>query len=102
MRVLPISDKFLDYAKQVEGELVKAGFRVTVDQSSDRVNNKIRVAQQEKVPYMLVVGGKDEEAGTVSVRDRSHGDLGAMPLPDFIDKARQEVTSGAQPVEASA
>jgi threonyl-tRNA synthetase len=102
MRVLPISDKFLDYARQVEGELVKAGFRVTVDQSSDRVNNKIRVAQEAKIPYMLVVGGKDESAGTVSVRDRSHGDLGAMPLNDFIDKARHESEVGTPPVEASA
>jgi len=91
MRVLPISDKFLDYAKQVEGELVGAGFRVTVDQSSDRVNNKIRVAQQEKIPYMLVVGGKDESAGTVSVRHRSDGELGAMPLRQFIDKAEDEL-----------
>jgi len=102
MRVLPISDKFLDYAKQVEGELVKAGFRVTVDQSSDRVNNKIRVAQQEKLPYMLIVGGKDEAHGTVSVRDRSHRDLGAMALQEFIEKAQHEIASGAQPVEASA
>jgi threonyl-tRNA synthetase len=102
MRVLPISDKFLDYAKQVEHALVKQGFRVTIDRSSDRVNNKIRVAQETKIPYMLVVGGKDEANQTVSVRDRSAGDLGAMPLDDFIDKAHGEIDAGTQPVEAPA
>jgi len=102
MRVLPISDKFLDYARQVEGELAGRGFRVTVDRSSDRINNKIRIAQQARIPYMLVVGGKDEQNRTVSVRDRDEGDLGAMAIDQFIDKASAEARHADQPTAASA
>ena len=93
MRVLPISDKFLDYAKSVERQLVQAGFRVKVDASNDRLNGKIKVAQDEKIPYMLVVGGKDEAAGTVSVRERSAGDLGAKPVAAFIEAAKAELAA---------
>ena len=100
MRVLPISDKFLDYAQKIEGELVQAGYRVTVDRSNDRVNNKVRLAQEAKVPYMLVVGGKDQEAGTVSVRHRSEGDLGAMPLAQFLERAQNEAAARAQATPA--
>jgi threonyl-tRNA synthetase len=82
-RVLPISDKFVDYAQQVAGELKGAGLRVTVDEGNERLNAKIKAAQEDKVPYMLVVGGKDAEAGTVSVRHRSEGDRGAVPLAEF-------------------
>ncbi len=83
-RVLPISDKFLDYAQQVAAELKTAGLRVSVDEGNERLNAKIKAAQEEKVPYMLVVGGKDAEAGTVSVRHRSEGDRGAVPLAEFV------------------
>jgi threonyl-tRNA synthetase len=93
MRVLPISDKFSAYGKKVADALVAAGFRATMDQSGDRVQAKIKVAQDLKVPYMLVVGGKDEAAGTVSVRDRSKGDLGAMPLEKFLEQAKRESES---------
>jgi threonyl-tRNA synthetase len=93
VRVLPISDKFMDYAQRVIGQLRAAGMRVTLDQSAERVQAKIRIAQEDKVPYMLVVGGKDEAGGTVSVRDRSRGDLGAMTLAAFIDGARAEAAS---------
>lgn len=89
-RVLPISDKFLDYARQVESALAQAGFRVRLDDSNERVNAKIKVAQDLKTPYMLVVGGRDAEARTVSVRDRTRGDLGAMPLDEFIQQAQTE------------
>jgi len=82
-RVLPISDKFVDYARQVAGELKGAGLRVSVDEGNERLNAKIKMAQEAKVPYMLVVGGKDAEAGTVSVRHRSEGDRGAVPLAQF-------------------
>ncbi len=91
MRVLPVSDKFLDYGKQVTDELVNAGFRATLDDSNDRLNAKIKQAQDEKIPYMLVVGGKDRDAGTVSVRHRSEGDQGAVPVAQFIEQARQEL-----------
>lgn len=93
MRVLPVSDKFLSYAKQIHAALQSTGFRATLDDSNERVNAKIKVAQDSKVNYMLVVGGRDQDSGTVSVRDRSRGDLGALPLETFIAKAKGEAES---------
>lgn len=90
VRVLPISDKFMGYAQKLHAALTAAGLRAAMDASPERVQAKIRVAQESKIPYMLVVGGKDEAAGTVSVRERSRGDLGAMPLDAFIQLARRE------------
>ncbi|MDP6152376.1 MAG: His/Gly/Thr/Pro-type tRNA ligase C-terminal domain-containing protein, partial [Phycisphaeraceae bacterium] len=83
----------LDYARQVEQALVNEGLRVSLDASNERVNAKIKVAQERKVNYMLVVGGRDEKAGAVSVRDRSRGDLGAMPLDDFVRQVAAEAQS---------
>ena len=103
VRVLPISDKFMAYAERVRGELRAVGVRCDIDESSERVNAKVRSAQEMKVPYMLVVGGRDEEAGTVSVRAREadRGELGAMPLDVFVAKVRQEVdTLGSERVTA--
>jgi len=91
VRVLPISDKFNGYASKVAEALKAAGFRVTMDDANDRVQAKIKIASEEKTPYMLIVGGKDEAAGAVSVRDRTRGDLGALPLDVFIAKAKVEV-----------
>jgi len=93
--VLPVSDKFNDYAMKVHAALKGAEFRgrAAVDLSNERVNAKIKVAQDDKVPYMLVVGGRDQEAGTVSVRDRARGDLGAMPLATFLERAGREIAS---------
>ncbi len=91
VRVLPISDKFNAYAAKVHTALREAGFRAVLDESGERVQAKIKVAQEEKIPYMLVVGGKDEAANTVSVRDRTRGDLGALPLEQFIPQALNEV-----------
>lgn len=90
IRVLPISDKFLDYAEKVSDTFSEAGFRVTLDSSNDRVNSKIKAAQEEKIPYMLVVGGKDRDAQTVSVRHRTEGDRGAVPLSEFLEAAIKE------------
>jgi threonyl-tRNA synthetase len=99
VRVLPVSDKFLDYADKVHGELLEAGLRVSIDKSDNRVNAKIKIAQEEKVSYMLVVGGRDEEAGTVSVRERKAGDLGALPMQVFVDQVTEEIaTKGKQRV----
>ncbi len=92
VRVLPISEKFESYALKVKSALDVAGFRSTLDAGNDRLNAKIKVAQDAKIPYMLVVGGKDEEAGTVSVRHRRDGDRGAMPLGAFIEQAVREVS----------
>src|SRR5690606_28698993 len=99
MRVLPVSDKFTEYGRKVLDALQAAGFRATLDDSNDRVNAKIKIAQEPKVNYMLVVGGRDQDAGTVSIRGRSRGDLGALSLEAFIAQAQREVTThGAEPV----
>jgi threonyl-tRNA synthetase len=90
MRVLPISDKFLDYAQSVTDKLKAAGFRADIDANNERLNAKIKIAQEDKVSYMLVVGGKDQDAGTVSVRHRSEGDKGAIPVDQFIADAIAE------------
>ena len=93
VRILPISDKFLDYANEVCSMLKDKGMRVSVDSSKERVQAKIKVAQNEKVNYMLIVGGRDAEGRTVSVRERTEGDLGAMPLDAFVEQAAEEVAS---------
>ncbi len=90
MRVLPISDKFVEYAQSVTDKLKAAGFRAEIDSNNERLNAKIKVAQEDKVPYMLVVGGKDQDAGTVSVRHRSEGDKGAVVVETFIAAAIEE------------
>jgi threonyl-tRNA synthetase len=91
VRVLPISDKFLDYGQRVLDALRVTRLRADIDESNERVNAKVRTAQEAKVPYMLVVGARDEKAGSVSVRCRARGDLGAMPLDRFIEQAKGEV-----------
>ena len=101
VRVLPVSDKFMGYAQKVRDALKAADVRCTIDTGSDRVNAKVRAAQEMKVPYMLIVGGRDEEAGTVSVRAREadRGELGAIPLDRFIEQVKQEVeTHGKEQV----
>jgi len=84
VRVLPITDKQLDYAKKIETALREAGYRVEVDTGAEKLGAKIRNAQLWKTPYMVIVGGRDEEAGVVSVRSRVDGDLGQMKLDEFV------------------
>ncbi|MBQ9014497.1 MAG: threonine--tRNA ligase [Firmicutes bacterium] len=91
VRVLPVSEKFSDYAKAVFAELRRNGVDVTVDDSSERIGYKIRSAQMEKIPYMLVVGGKEAEDGTVSVRSRFAGDEGVKPLNEFVQAVCEEI-----------
>lgn len=93
--LIPIADRHQDYARDVAGALERAGVRVEVDEGSNRMNAKIRHAQQHNVPYMLIVGDREVENGTVSVRLRTEEDLGAMPLSDFITKVEAEVTARA-------
>ena len=93
VRILPISDKFLGYAKKVSEALDEAGLRGTLDDSNERVNAKIKVAQELKIPYMLVIGGRDEAAGAVSVRCRKRGDLGVLPLGVFIEQVQRELAT---------
>ncbi len=91
LRVLTVSDKSEEYGRQVEARLKDERFRVTGDFRGQKLGAKIREAQLDLIPYMLVVGEKDAENGTVTVRDRIEGDLGALPLDEAITKLRQEV-----------
>ena len=83
VRFLPVTDRAVDYCKEQAAKLTAQGYRVTVDTRSEKIGKKIRDAQMEKIPYMLVVGDRDIEAGTVSPRHRADGDLGAMTLDAF-------------------
>jgi threonyl-tRNA synthetase len=89
--VLPVSGKFSEYAKAVTEKLAAAGFRVHLDDRNEKLQAKIRDAQLQKIPYMLIIGGKEAEAGTVSVRHRSKGDLGPRPFDEFAAALRAEV-----------
>jgi threonyl-tRNA synthetase len=89
--VLPLSEKIADYAKLVTEKLKAAGFRVHLDERNEKLQAKIRDAQMEKIPYMLVLGAKEAEAGTASVRHRTKGDQGAIPLDQFITNLRSEI-----------
>jgi threonyl-tRNA synthetase len=91
LRVLPISEKFSDYGRRVEAELKSHGFRVTGDYRPEKIGHKIRESQLEKIPYMLVVGEKEQAAGTVSVRDRVDGDIGALPVAELVARLDREV-----------
>jgi threonyl-tRNA synthetase len=93
--VLPITDRQLDYGRQVMLRLKEAGIRVTLDDRSEKVNLKIREAQLQKIPYMLVVGDREAQTGAVSVRNRKHGDQGAKPVDDFLADIRRLIDSKA-------
>jgi threonyl-tRNA synthetase len=93
VKVLPLSEKTLDYARRVNEELLDAGIRSVLDESNEKIGYKIRQAQSEdRVPYMLVLGPKEAESGTVAVRSRA-GDEGAMPLDAFIARIKDEIDS---------
>ncbi len=89
--IIPIADRHIDYANELAARLRQNRFRVHVDTRTDRMNAKIRDAQKEKIPYMLIVGDKEMENQQVSLRKRSGEDLGAMPVADFISLATDEV-----------
>jgi threonyl-tRNA synthetase len=91
--VLPISDRHLDYAASIRDRLRAAGLRADLDERQEKIGYKIREAQLQKIPYMLVVGDKEVADGTVSVRSRSGGDLGPGTVDEFVGKARQETSS---------
>jgi len=93
--VLPITDRQTGYARQVRQQLEAAGVRATVDDRSEKVNLKIREAQLQKIPYMLIVGDREQENGQVAVRNRKHGDQGAKPLADFLAEIRGLIESKA-------
>ena len=93
--VLPITDRQNEYAKQVQKTLVAAGIRADLDDRSEKVNLKIREAQLQKVPYMLVIGDREAQAGQVSVRNRKHGDQGVKTLDDFRSELKGLIDSKA-------
>jgi len=100
VRVLPLTEKQMEYAGDIADRIRKAGFRVSVDERSDKVGAKIRTAQMEKIPYMLIVGPKEADSGMVSVRSRSAGDQGAVDLEAFLETLKAEaVPGGEQPGE---
>jgi len=96
VRVLPLTERQLDYAQAVAGRFREAGFRASVDERSEKIGAKIRNAQLEKIPYMLIVGPKEEEAGQVAVRSRTAGDLGGMPVEEVLEKLEKEVSTRGQ------
>jgi threonyl-tRNA synthetase len=96
VRVLPLSEKYIDYAEEVNKELKKNGVLSTIDYRSEKLGYKIREARHEKIPYMLVVGEKERDDKSVSVRKRGEEkEQGAMPLTDFIAKITEEIRTKA-------
>jgi threonyl-tRNA synthetase len=97
VRVLLVSQKFEEYGRTVEQRMREAGLRASGDYRAEKINAKIRDAQLELIPYMLVIGGREMERRNVSVRHRRQGDLGTMTLEAAIEKLRDEVESKALP-----
>jgi len=90
-RILPVSDKFVDYAREVSKSLEKSDIRALVDDRNEKVGKKIREAELDKIPYMLIVGGDEAENGTVAVRKQGEGDVGGMTTAAFADRIEKEV-----------
>ena len=91
VKILPITDNQIEYAKEVETELKKNKVRVELDESNEKIGYKIRKAQLEKVPYMLVLGAKEQESKLVAVRSRKDGDIGTMKVDEFVTKIKDEI-----------
>jgi threonyl-tRNA synthetase len=91
--VLPITDRQNEYAREVKRKLDEAGIRASVDDRNEKVNLKIREAQLQKIPYMLVVGDREQQNGEVAIRHRKHGDQGARPLAAVIAEIRALIDS---------
>ena len=95
VKVMPISDSQKEYAYKVSKELEKAGIRIEVDDRQEKIGYKIREAQLQKIPYMLILGEKEKESNLVGVRARKDGDIGGMKLDDFINKIKEEIETFA-------
>ena len=91
IKILPVAERFIDYAKKNEEEMAGYGLRCEVDQRDEKISYKIREAQLEKVPYMIIIGQKEVDAGTVSVRSRDLGDQGSMLVAEFIERIQAEM-----------
>lgn len=96
VRLLPIADSHKEYAKKVEEELDAAGIRTEIDDREEKIGYKIREAQLQKIPYMLILGDKEVEANQVGVRSRKDGDMGAMNMKKFIEKIKEEIKNFGQ------
>jgi threonyl-tRNA synthetase len=94
-RVLPVSEKFIDYARRVHGQLREARVRAELDDRNEKLGYKIRDAQVRKIPYMLVVGGREAEQGTVSLRPRTGEDRGAVALDRVVTELTAEIAARA-------
>ena len=90
-RIVTVSEKFSDYGRKVEKELLDHGIRAEGDYRPEKIGFKIREAQLDKVPYMLVIGDKEQTAGTVAVRSRGEGDQGAVSMAELIERLQKEV-----------
>ncbi len=95
VKVLPISDKFIDYGESVKKQLEEAGIRAELDTRSEKIGYKIREAQMQKIPYMLIVGQKEQEEARVSVRSRFEGDEGQKSIDEFIESVKEEIATRA-------
>jgi threonyl-tRNA synthetase len=100
--VIPVSDKFIDYARKVYDSLLDAGLRADVNLKDDRVGYKIRAASMQKIPYVIVVGEQEQQSGTINVRGRDAGELGEMTLSAFLERIALERVPGGKPKQAAA
>ena len=90
IKVLPISDKFIDYAEEIKRILQEEGLRCEVDERAEKIGYKIRSAQLERIPYMLVIGEKEVGTNSVSVRKRDDGNMGSMPIEQLLEMLHEE------------
>jgi threonyl-tRNA synthetase len=91
VKILPVSEKYNDYAQSVAKSLISYDIRALVDERNEKVGKKIRDAEMEKVPYMLVVGEEEQGAATVSARKKGEGDIGSLSIADFANKVNDEI-----------
>jgi threonyl-tRNA synthetase len=96
VQVIPVGDDYLHYAHEVENILFKEGIRVEVDGRGEKLGKKIREAQLQQIPYMLIVGQKEQEAQKVAVRHRRGGDLGTLDTLEFINRVKEEIAQKKQ------
>ena len=92
VKILPVAERFIDYAEEVADGLAKSGLRYEIDYRAEKIGYKIREAQLDKVPYMIIIGQKEVDAGEISVRNRDHGDVGSMLISQFIESLQEEVS----------
>ncbi|MGN0593643.1 MAG: His/Gly/Thr/Pro-type tRNA ligase C-terminal domain-containing protein, partial [Hominimerdicola sp.] len=95
-RILPIGENHVEYAQKLADRLTSMGMRVTVDSRNENIGSKIKASRLEKIPYMLIIGDKEVETNTVSVRSRKEGELPAMPVDDIVNKLITEIATKAK------